>query len=111
MLTTPLQRPLRVWFLLFLALNIVDLVSTSIILQQGLVKGNPLGTFLLQHVGLIVIIVLKIAMIALATLGISRIAKRSSDSLELACNLLIGLNGVVLILFTVNIAQCLLAYA
>ncbi len=105
-----LQRPLRGWFLLFLVLNIVDLVSTFFILYWRIVEGNPLALFLLQHVGILVVMVLKIGLIGLATLGIDRLAKRSVDALNLACNLLIGLSGVVLLLFTVNMAQYALTY-
>ena len=105
-----LQRPLRAWFLLFLALNIVDLISTFVILQLGMVEGNPLEAFLLQHVGILVVMVLKIILIGLATLGVDRLANRSADSLDLACNLLIGLSGVVLLLFTVNLTQCAVTY-
>src|SRR2546425_3950790 len=105
-----LQRPLRSWFLLFLALNIVDLISTFVILQLGMVEGNPLEAFLLQHVGILVVMVLKIILIGLATLGVDRLANRSADSLDLACNLLIGLSGVVLLLFTVNLTQCAVTY-
>src|SRR5207253_11065992 len=60
-----LQRPLRAWFLLFLTLNIVDLISTFVILQSGMVEGNPLEAFLLQHVGILVVMVLKIILIGL----------------------------------------------
>jgi len=110
MLKIPLQRPLRGWFFLFLAINIVDLVSTFFILQQGLVKGNPVAGFLLQHVGIVMVMVLKVVLIALAILGINQVAKRSPDALNLACNLLIGLSGIVLLVFTVNAAQCAITY-
>ena len=105
-----LQRPLRGWFLLFLALNIVDLVSTFAILHWRLVEGNPIEIFLLKHVGTLAVMVLKIVLIGLATLGVDRLAKRSAGALDLACNLLIGLNGVVLLLLTVNLAQCAVTY-
>lgn len=104
------QRPLRAWFLLFLVLNIVDLISTFVILQSGMVEGNPLEAFLLQHVGILLLMVLKIVLIGLATLGVDRLAKHPAVSLDLACNLLIGLSGVVLLLLTVNLAQCAVTY-
>ena len=107
----PLQRPLRIWFLLFLILNVADLVSTFVILQQGLVAGNPLGTLLLQHVGTLMVMVIKLVLIVLATLGIDRLAKRSADSVRLAGNLLIALSGVVLLVFAVNLAQYALTYS
>lgn len=109
--TILLQRPLRGWFLLFLALNIVDLVSTFAILHWKLVEGNPLGVFLLEHVGIPVVMVFKIALIGLAILGIDRLAKRSAGALDLACNLLIALSGIVLLVFTVNLAQCAITYS
>src|SRR5438105_12125709 len=108
--TMLLQPPLRGWFLLFLALNIVDLVSTFAILHWRMVEGNLIDVFLLQHVGILRVMVLKIGLIGLATLGLDRLAKRSADSLELACNLLIVLSGVVLLLLTVNLAQCAITY-
>jgi len=106
-----LQRPLKIWFLLFLGLNVVDLVSTFVILQQRMVAGNPLEAFLLHHVGILTVMILKIVLIGLATLGIDRVAKRSAGSLDLACNLLIGLSGIVLFLITANLAQFALTYA
>lgn len=108
--TILLQRPLRGWFLLFLALNIVDVVSTFTILYWRMVEGNPLEVFLLERVGIPVVMVFKIVLIGLAVLGIDRLAKRSADAVDLACNLLIVLSGIVLLLFTVNLAQCAITY-
>ena len=105
-----LQRPLRGWFLLFLVLNIVDLVSTFFILYWRIVEGNPLALFLLQHVGILAVMVIKIVLIGLAALGVDWLAKRSVGALDPACNLLIVLSGLVLLLFTVNLAQCALTY-
>ena len=110
MLLMPLRRPLRGWFLFFLALNIVDIVSTFLILQERMIVGNPLATFLLHHVGIVVVMVAKVAFMVLATLGIDWLAKRSPRSLDTACNLLIGLSGFALLLFTVNMTQCALTY-
>lgn len=107
----PLQRPLRGWFMLFIVLNMADLISTFVILQGGMVAGNPIGAFLLHHVGIFIVMVIKIVLIGLAILGIDRVARRSPASLDLACNLLIGLSGVVLIVCTVNLAQCALTYS
>jgi hypothetical protein len=108
--TSLLQRPLRGWFLLFLILNIVDLVSTFAILHWRLVEGNLLEVFLLRHVGILEVMLIKIVLIGLAMLGVDRLAKRSSITLDQACNLLIALSGVVLLLFTVNLAQCAITY-
>ena len=105
-----LQRPLRGWFLLFLILNIVDLVSTFAILHWRMVDGNLLEAFLLRHVGILTVMVIKIVLIGLATLGVDWQAKRSAGLLDQACNLLIVLSGVVLLLFTVNLAQCAITY-
>lgn len=104
------QPPLRGWFLLFLALNIVDLASTFTILYWRMVEGNPLGVFLLGHVGIPVVMALKIVLIGLAILGIDCLAKHSAGALDLACNLLIALSGIVLLMFTVNLAQCAITY-
>jgi hypothetical protein len=49
-------------------------------------------------------------LIGLAALGIDWLAKRSAGALDLACNLLIALSGLVLLLFTVNLAQCAITY-
>ena len=108
--TMLLQRPLRGWFLLFLVLNIVDLVSTYAILHWRMVKGNLLEGLLLQHVGILEVMVIKIVLIGAAVLGVDWLAKRSVGSLDPACNLLIVLSGLVLVLFTVNLAQCALTY-
>ena len=108
--TMLLQRPLRGWFLLFLALNIVDLVSTFAILHWRMVEGNLLERLLLQHVGILVVMVIKIVLIGAAALGVDWLAKRSVDALDPACNLLIVLSGLVLVLFTVNLAQCAITY-
>jgi hypothetical protein len=105
-----LQRPLRGWFLLFLALNIVDLVSTFAILHWRMVEGNLLERLLLQYVGILAVMVIKIVLIGLAALGVDWLAKRSAGALDPACNLLIVLSGVVLVLFTVNLAQCAITY-
>ena len=110
MLLMPLRRPLRGWFLLFLTLNIVDIVSTFLILQRGMVEGNPVATFLLHHVGIVTIMLGKVLFMVLVTLGVDQLAKRSPSSLDTACNLLIGLSGLVLLLFTVNMTQCALTY-
>ena len=102
MLLMPLHRPLRGWFLLFLTLNMVDIVSTFLILHAGMVVGNPVATFLLHHVGIVAVMLGKV--------GVDQFAKRSPRSLDTACNVLIGLSGVVLLLFTVNMTQCALVY-
>ena len=108
--TMLLQRPLRGWFLLFLTLNIVDLVSTFAILHWRMVEGNLLEGLLLQHVGILAVMVIKIVLIGAAVLGVDWLAKRSVGALDPACNLLIVLSGLVLVLFTVNLAQCALTY-
>ena len=108
--TMLLQRPLRGWFLLFLGLNIVDLVSAFAILHWRMVEGNLLEGFLLHHVGILAVMVIKIVLIGAATLVVDRLAKRSVGDLDPACDLLIVLSGLVLILFTVNLAQCALTY-
>ena len=108
--TLLLQSPLRAWFLLFLILNIVDLVSTFAILHWRMVEGNLLEAFLLRHVGIPAVMIIKIVLIGLAMLGVNRLAKRSTGALDQACNLLIALSGVVLLLLTVNLAQCAITY-
>ena len=110
MLLMPLHRPLRGWFLLFLTLNMVDIVSTFLILHAGMVVGNPVATFLLHHVGIVAVMLGKVAFMVGVTLGVDQFAKRSPRSLDTACNVLIGLSGVVLLLFTVNMPQCALVY-
>ena len=108
--TMLLQPPLRGWFLLFLTLNIVDLVSTFAILHWRMVEGNLLEGLLLQHVGILAVMVIKIVLIGAAVLGVDWLAERSVGALDPACNLLIVLSGLVLVLFTVNLAQCALTY-
>ena len=108
--TMLLQPPLRGWFLLFLTLNIVDLVSTFAILHWRMVEGNLLEGLLLQHVGILAVMVIKIVLIGAAALGVDWLAKRSVGALDQACNLLIVLSGLVLVLFTVNLAQCAITY-
>lgn len=110
MLLMPLQRPLRGWFWFFVTLNIVDLVSTFLLLQKRMVEGNPLAAFLLHHIGIGPVMICKMAIFALAIYWVDRLAKRSPSSLDTACNLLIGLSGLVLLVFTINMAQCALAY-
>jgi hypothetical protein len=108
--TLLLQRPLRGWFLLFLILNIVDLLSTFAILHWRMVEGNLLEAFLLRHVGILAVIIIKIVLIGLAMLGVDRLAKHTTGAYDQACNLLIVLSGVVLLLLTVNLAQCAITY-
>jgi len=105
-----LQRPLRGWFFLFLVVNLADLISTFLILQHGMVKDNLPAAFLLHHVGVTLIMIIKVALIALASFVVQSIAKRSPDACELACNLLICLSGIALILFTANTAACAITY-
>jgi len=110
MLRTPLQHPLRGWYIFFLVLSAIDLITTFLLLHFGLVKGNPLAEFLLRHFGLVPVLIGKIALIGLITFGVSKVAKRSPASIDTACNLLIGCVGLMLLLVTMNAALCALTY-
>lgn len=89
---------LPIWLMLYLLLNIADLLTTRIGLHLGLQEGNPLMNRLLTTYGFTALIVYKLVVMVVVVLGVwllrnsyPRVARTTIG----ICNLLVG--GAVLL--------------
>jgi hypothetical protein len=85
---------LAIWLVLFVVLNIGDLVSTYVALNIGMREGNPLMSLLLQHYqfgALIVYKALVVAVVSIGVLAMRRFHPRLARITILVCNVLVFL--------------------
>jgi hypothetical protein len=66
--TTP---ALVIWLVVFVVLNVGDLISTYLALDIGFHEGNPLMSTLLAHYGFLALIVYKVGVVLVVGLGVA----------------------------------------
>ncbi len=83
---------LTLWLALFVLLNIGDLVSTYLALGVGMREGNPLMSTLLQRYGFWALIVYKLGVIVVVSVGVvllRRYHPRLAQVTLFVCNALV----------------------
>jgi hypothetical protein len=93
---------LLIWLVVFVVLNIGDLISTYLALDIGFREGNPLMSALLTRYGFLALIVYKVGVVLVVGIGVALLRRFHP---RLALITLIVCNILVLAAVSLNVLQ------